>query len=453
MEKRRYQYRRTIMFACRMSLMGSMAGIFVLIWSLFYQQARFFRKGNYIVIGIYCVIYFLFNTMYGGFRTGVARHGEVLYSNAIALIFTDLLLYFQLSLFARALLPPEPMLLMWALQFAASAILTYFSNSIYFKIYPVRDVLFICRNVDNEERFMQKIKSIKERYHLKRIMTQDKEVSAIKEGILQVNCVMISDVDLSLRNELVEFCYEHSIRVYIMPNVEDIMLNTAQSTHIFDTPVLLCKNYQLTNEQRIWKRAVDILLSSLGLLAASPIMLLEALAIKLYDGGPVFYRQERLTYNNQVFRLYKFRSMVVNAEADGVARLASKGDNRITPLGRFLRSTRLDELPQLINILRGEMSVVGPRPERPELVEKNIQRYPEFKYRTKVKAGLTGYAQVYGKYNTTPEDKLKMDLLYIERYSILLDLKLMFLTFKILFQPDAAEGVDDWEQRPRGRTD
>lgn len=437
------------MFVCRMALIGSMAGIFSLIWSRFYQQARFFNKGNYLVIGIYCVIYFLFNTMYGGFRTGAARHGEVLYSNAIALIFTDLLAYFQLSLFARALLPAGPILLMWVCQFLASVVLTYFSNFIYFKIYPVRDVLFICRNVDNEERFMRKIKSIRERYRLKRIMTQDKEVAAIKEGILQVNCVMISDIDLPLRNELVEFCYEHSIRVYIMPNVEDIMLNTAQSTHIFDTPVLLCKNYQLTHEQRLFKRAVDILLSSLGLLIASPIMLLEALVIKVYDGGPVFYRQERLTDGDRVFKLYKFRSMVVNAEADGVARLASKGDNRITPFGRFIRATRLDELPQLINILIGDMSVVGPRPERPELVEKNLQRYPEFKYRTKVKAGLTGYAQVYGKYNTTPEDKLRMDLLYIERYSILLDIKLIFLTFKILLQPDAAEGVDEWEQHPR----
>ena len=313
----------------------------------------------------------------------------------------------------------------------------------------MRDVLFICRNVENEERFTQKIKSIKERYRLKRIMTQDKGAAAIKKGILQVNCVMISDIDLPLRNELVEFCYEHSIRVYLMPNVEDIMLNTAQATHIFDTPVLLCKNYQLTNEQRLLKRMTDIFISLFGLLAASPVMLIEALIIKLYDGGPVFYRQERLTDNDRIFRLYKFRSMVVNAEADGIARLASKGDSRITPFGRFIRATRLDELPQLINVLIGDMSFVGPRPERPELVEKNLLRYPEFKYRTKVKAGLTGYAQVYGKYNTTPEDKLRMDLLYIERYSILLDIKLIFLTFKILLQPDAAEGVDAWEQPPK----
>ena len=433
------------MMLCRLALLASMAGLFVLVWDMSYAQTRFYYKGNFVVIGIYCIIYALFNSMYGGFKTGTARHGEVLYSNAVALIFTNLVTYLQLSLLGRRMLEVGPILMLWVLQLSASAILTYLSNFIYFKVYPEREVQIICRNVESEESLTRQVKSIRERYRLKRIITQDKDIKAIQEAILQVNCVMFGEMDLRLRNQLVEFCYEHGIRVYIVPNVEDIMLNTAQSTRIFDTPVLLCKNYQLTTEQRIAKRAIDIVVSAVGLLVTLPIMAVEAAAIKLYDGGPVFYRQARLTYRDREFYLLKFRSMVVDAEKDGVARLAKKDDDRITPIGKFIRATRLDELPQLINILKGDMSVVGPRPERPELVKKNIEAYPDFKFRTKVKAGLTGYAQVYGKYNTTPENKLKMDLLYIETFSLVQDIKLMFLTFKILFQPDSTEGVDSWK--------
>ena len=172
-------------------------------------------------------------------------------------------------------------------------------------------------------------------------------------------------------------------------------------------------------------------------------MLITAVIVKAYDGGPVLYKQTRCTQNQREFKILKFRSMRVDAEKDGVARLASKGDSRITPIGRFIRKVRIDELPQLINIIKGEMSFIGPRPERPEIIKQYVEIMPEFAFRTKVKAGLAGYAQVYGKYNTTPYDKLKLDLTYIENYSFWLDLKLLFLTFKILFQKEKSEGVDN----------
>ena len=178
------------------------------------------------------------------------------------------------------------------------------------------------------------------------------------------------------------------------------------------------------------------------LVLASPVMLLTALAIYLYDGGPVLYRQVRCTRDAREFRILKFRSMRVDAEKDGVARLASRHDTRITPVGRFIRAVRIDELPQLFNILKGEMSFVGPRPERPEIIAQYMEEMPEFSLRMKVKAGLAGYAQVYGKYNTAPYDKLKLDLFYIENYSVWMDVKLMLLTVKILFTPDSTEGVD-----------
>ena len=179
--------------------------------------------------------------------------------------------------------------------------------------------------------------------------------------------------------------------------------------------------------------------------SASPFMLIIALAVKLYDGGPVLYKQERLTRDGRPFMIYKFRSMSMDSEKSG-ARLAAKGDKRVTPVGRVIRNIHFDELPQLFNILKGDMSMVGPRPERQVIADQYAEEIPEFVLRTKVKAGLTGYAQVYGKYNTTPYDKLKFDITYIENYSLWLDVKIMLLTFKILFQKENTEGVDETQK-------
>jgi lipopolysaccharide/colanic/teichoic acid biosynthesis glycosyltransferase len=207
--------------------------------------------------------------------------------------------------------------------------------------------------------------------------------------------------------------------------------------------VLLLREYAIKVEQRAIKRLIDIVLSLLLIILTSPIMLITAIIVKAYDGGPVLYKQVRCTQNRREFKIMKFRSMRVDAEKDGVARLASKNDSRITPIGKFIRKCRIDELPQLFNILVGDMAFIGPRPERPEIIAQYLEEMPEFAFRMKVKAGLAGYAQVYGKYNTTPYDKLKLDLTYIENYSVWLDIKLMLLTVKILFTPDSTEGVDD----------
>lgn len=227
-----------------------------------------------------------------------------------------------------------------------------------------------------------------------------------------------------------------------MPKISDIMLRGADQLHLFDTPILFLREYVLTFEQRFAKRTIDLICAVLLLILASPFILITAVVIKLYDGGPVLYKQVRCTRDMKEFYILKFRSMKVDAEKDGVARLASKNDDRITPIGRFIRMVRIDELPQLINILKGEMSFIGPRPERPEIIAQYVEEMPEFVYRTKVKAGLAGYAQVYGKYNTTPYDKLKLDLFYIENYSVWLDIKLMLLTLKILLKPESTEGVE-----------
>lgn len=214
---------------------------------------------------------------------------------------------------------------------------------------------------------------------------------------------------------------------------------------MFDTPLLLFRNRGLTVEQQAIKRLFDVVCSLIALVILSPLFLIIALLIYGYDRGPVFYSQDRLTQDGRVFRVLKFRSMRVDSEKEG-ARLAMKGDSRVTPVGKILRNIHFDELPQLINILKGDMSMVGPRPERPEIAAQYEKDIPEFSYRLKVKAGLTGYAQVYGKYNTTPYDKLKLDLTYIQNYSFFLDLQLIATTVKILFQKENTEGVEQWQK-------
>lgn len=229
------------------------------------------------------------------------------------------------------------------------------------------------------------------------------------------------------------------------PKLSDILIRGSENIHLFDAPLYLARNQGLHPEQRFAKRAMDIILSLIASVISLPIVLVIALLIKLEDGGPVFYSQERLTESGRKFMILKFRSMRVNSEREG-ARLAAKGDSRITKIGKFIRATHLDELPQIYNILKGDMSFVGPRPEREEIAKEYLQDIPEFNFRLKVKAGLTGYAQVYGKYNTTPYDKLKLDLTYVENYSVWLDVKLMLMTFKIMFQKENTEGVEK-EQR------
>ena len=190
------------------------------------------------------------------------------------------------------------------------------------------------------------------------------------------------------------------------------------------------------------KRTLDIVLCGMAMLIAWPFMLIIAIAIKIEDHGPIFYKQRRVTIDGKEFGILKFRSMIVNAEKDDKSIPATDHDPRITKVGRVIRAIRVDELPQILNILKGDMSIVGPRPERVEHVEKYTKEIPEFEYRTKVKGGLTGYAQIFGKYNTSAYDKLKLDLMYIENYSLLLDLKLILMTVSILFKKESTEGFD-----------
>lgn len=251
-----------------------------------------------------------------------------------------------------------------------------------------------------------------------------------------------SGLDAELQGSVSVYCIGKRIPCFVLPRVGNLLFQGARHVHTLSSPVLMISGKEPSIEYLFVKRAFDIIMSLLGILVFSPLFLLCAAAIFLTDRGPVIYRQKRLTKGGKVFTICKFRSMRVDAEKDGVARLSSgESDERITPVGRILRACRLDELPQLFNILKGDMTIVGPRPERPEIAEQYEKIYPEFSLRTQVKAGLTGYAQVYGKYNTEPLEKLEFDIMYINHMSIITDLQLMFATVGILFNPDSTEGI------------
>ena len=400
------------------------------------------NRGHILLILIYATLLFLMNKMYGGMKIGYYRNAEVIFSQIFVLLAVNVITYFQNSVMSLHLLPVSYSLIMTVLQALAAFIWTVIASYIYKNIFAPRRLLVVHgeRPVDD---ILQKFASRKDKYTVERCMNISEGIGAVcAEATERYDAVVIWDIDVQTRNEIMKFCYGKNIRVYIMPHISDVILKGSDMLNLFDTPIFLTREYVLTMDQRFFKRIIDLVCAIILAVVASPIMLVTAIAVKLYDGGPVLYKQVRVTRGNKEFKIMKFRSMRVDAEKDGVARLASKNDSRITPIGKFIRKVRIDELPQLFNIIKGDMSFIGPRPERPEIIKQYVEEMPEFAYRTKVKAGLAGYAQVYGKYNTTPYDKLKLDLTYIENYSLWLDIKLMLLTLKILFSAESTEGVD-----------
>ena len=403
---------------------------------------KLYFRGHLLVIAIYFLLLLFLTATYGGLKIGYLKSMDIFFSQIFSLFIVNFISYFQISLMRNWIVPVGPICVVFLVQLLLSFIWAVICNRIYRMISVPRRMLLVSGEypVDDIER---KFASRRDRFEIAAHINISEGIERVEELCDDYEGVVLWDIPASQRNKLLKYCYGRSIRVYLMPKISDVLIKGSSQMHLFDTPVYLLREYAIKVEQRAMKRALDIVLSLLLIVLTSPIMLVTAIIIKLTDGGPVLYSQTRCTLYQEPFRILKFRSMRVDAEKDGVARLASREDSRITPVGRFIRSVRIDELPQLFNILKGEMSFIGPRPERPEIIAQYVEDMPEFVFRMKVKAGLAGYAQVYGKYNTTPYDKLKLDLTYIQNYSIWLDLKLMLLTLKILFTPEATEGVDE----------
>lgn len=416
---------------------------FMETWISNYVESLFSNKGNYVVILSYVILFITFSTLYGAFNIGIYRIHEIIYSFSLAVVFTNVIMYLELSLIARELVAVLPMFFGTVYQIIVVAICSCCANIIYFKTHPARRVLSIFNNETKGFELVVKMSRLAERFVIEYGINADRnDMDAIKHQIDRYEAVVICGIDKNKQKEIISYCYSQQKRTYLLPDITDIIINNSYGMQIGDTPVLMSRNRGLTLEQRAVKRFFDIVISLVGLIITLPLTLPCAIAIKLDDGGPIFFRQNRITKDGKIFNIIKFRSMIVDADKDG-AKKAVNDDDRITKVGKIIRACRVDELPQLINILRGDMTIVGPRPERIENVYEYSNLYPEFELRHRVKAGLTGFAQIYGKYNTTPEDKLHMDLMYIETYSLLLDLKLLIMTVKVLFMKESTEGFDE----------
>ncbi|MDD4782004.1 MAG: sugar transferase [Tissierellia bacterium] len=443
------EYKGTVSLLITSTIIFIQSLLFYLTWNLIYNDTMryspFYNKGLILLVAIYVLMYVAFSNIYGGFKIGHFRVSDVIYSQLLSILFVNAITYAEVSLMDRRLLNPAAFIIMTMLQIIISIIWSYFSNRFYYKIFPPMDIIIVYGN-ENVNTFINKMNKRWDKYKICKLVNIKDGYEAVMSEINGYDAVVIYDVVSNLRNKILKECYKRSISVYVTPKISDIIIGSSDSVHLFDTPLLLSKNTGMSYEQAFFKRVIDILISFILVIITSPIMVIISILIKLSDGGPILFRQNRLTINNKVFVIYKFRSMVVDAEKDGIPRLTIKKDDRITNVGRIIRKIRFDELPQLFNVLKGDMSLVGPRPERPEIAKEYIEIVPEFDFRTKVKAGLTGYAQIMGKYNTTAYDKLKLDMMYIEKFSLILDFKILLMTFKYVFTPSSEESTEGFDK-------
>ena len=439
--------KRMIMFWAKLFIVLLQTWIYGWLWFHYYKDmmpVEYWNRGNWVIIALYGLFIIVFSRAFGALKVGYLKTWDIMYSQVLTIFCVNGVTYLQLSLINgdwKFLENSEPMFGLCLVDFVLVLLWALFMRWIYAFIYPPHEMLMIYGDI-SPDAIIRKLESRKDKYHVKEKVALSAGVDTIYERILQYDAVLIGDIMAEDRNRFIKFCFEKNIRCYTIPKISDIMIRNSESIDLFDSPLLLFRNNGLTYRQMFVKRTMDIVISLAGIVLASPVMLLIAICIKLYDGGPVFYKQKRQTKDGREFDILKFRSMIVDSERHG-ARLAKEHDDRITPVGRVIRRLHFDELPQLFNILAGDMAFVGPRPERTEITEQYTKKIPEFPLRLKVKAGLTGYAQVYGQYNTVPYDKLKLDLTYITNYSVWLDIKLIILTVKILSQKEKSEGVDD----------
>ena len=419
---------------------------YYIVWRLGYERSdgfpAYYGNGKYVLAGVYGILVIMLFLNFEGFKFGYLKPIESFASQLIALFIVNFITYLQLSLIANVMINPFPILMLMVVDAVIALICTFLFSHLYHRLYPPKNMVMIFGS-DNAIDLKFKMDTRSDKYRISKLISADEGFEAICSQIGNYDAVIINDVGAGIRNDLLKYCYHNQIRTYVAPKMTDIILKGATDISLFDTPLLLVRGRGLTLAQRIVKRFMDVLLSGIALIIASPIFLIISLAIKIEDGGPVFYKQERVTIGGKVFKILKFRSMITNAEINGISQPAVDNDPRITKIGKIIRATRIDELPQILNILKGDMSIVGPRPERVEHVKKYSDMIPEFDFRLSVKGGLTGYAQVYGKYNTTPYDKLRLDLMYIENYSLMLDIKLILMTIRIMLKKESTEGFNE----------
>ena len=393
------------------------------------------------MMAMYTTLYCIFARVYDAFLITMKRISEVFFSQLLAGAMTDAFIVCIMSVICGRIPNLLPITCVFLIQTMMSILWAKYSYIWLFSRYErIKTAIIYDRSRNMKDMFDSY--GLDRKYDICSVCTVEEFFAEDMRALENVEAVFLGGIRSHERNVIIKHCVALGIDAYMLPRIGDIIMSGATKMHMFHLPILRVRRYSPPPEFKILKRTFDIVSSLAAIVVLSPVMLAVAVAIKKHDGGPVFYKQVRLTKDGKTFEILKFRSMRTDAEKDGIARLSTgTNDDRITPIGHFIRKCRLDELPQLFNILRGEMSVVGPRPERPEIAAQYEKEIPEFALRLQAKAGLTGYAQVYGKYNTDPYDKLQMDLMYIANPSIWEDMKIILVTIYVLFAKDSTEGV------------
>lgn len=410
------------------------------------KQLLCLSRTSVVITFTWIIVTILLSVIYGRFDVGVRKPRPVITSLTLTTLMTDIAAYLLLNIMNRNEDNNQTFKIEFIGIFLAIVlihvlwiiVLTYAGNGFFFWVREPQKTLLVVSDMSDKKRLVRMIGKFHRRYSITEAVLYTDE--SIMKAINRADTVFLYDIPVKERTELINECYRRRKNINFNPEISDILIQTARQSMFDDMTFLASEERSMSFEQRIAKRLIDIGISVVALILSSPIFLVAAICIKQCDGGPVFFRQKRATLGGKVFSIYKFRTMRVDSDNRSV----TKDDDRITPIGKVLRKYRLDELPQFINILKGEMSVVGPRPEMMENVNKYTEEMPEFKYRLRMKAGLTGYAQIVGKYNTTSRDKLVLDLLYIENFSVLRDIQLIFQTVLVLLKAeDSTEGFDE----------
>lgn len=443
----------TIVFLLKMLLYSSLFFIFFYTFSRKHWQLLNLSRTMGVTMLTFVFVGILLLIVYGDYDIGKRKSKPIIYSIGLATVLTDIVTWIMLCIMNTnannnpdfMLEDPDTLLFVMVMQIAVIIIFVYLGNYIFFKIYDPEKCCLITANRDNAGSLFRAIGKFKKQYNI--MFVDEYTDNRLYKHIDRVDTVFLHEVPVAEREEIVEYCYKNFKNIYYTPEIADIVQINARHIILDDVSLVAAPVKELTIEQRFVKRITDIVISLVAIIISSPIWLICAIAIKACDRGPVLYRQNRVTKNGKIFTVLKFRTMRVNEDRHSV----TANDDRITPVGKFLRKYRIDEIPQFINILAGDMSVVGPRPEMIENVYNYTTELPEFEYRLRVKAGLTGYAQVEGKYSTSPKDKLMMDLMYIENYSYLKDIKLILMTIIVLFKKDSTEAFNnhkeiDWKR-------
>ena len=439
------KFQHSIVFLIKVVMYLITCSAFFLLFSIDNPEIICLSRTAAVTLSTYGIMMVLLTNIYGKCDIGRRKSSQVSLSVSLTMIFTDLITYFELSIMKTNEANNQTfklenvgiLILVIAIQILIVALMCYLGEKFYFYVNPKEKCLIITGDEKNSERVAASMSDFKKRYEVTQIVSyQDTELEA---RMVENDTIVLYEVPVEIRTKIVDFCYQNLKNIYFNPHIADILEQNSRMAIIDDISFFSTRYHMITFEERLVKKFMDLLISSIALIITSPILLAAAILIKKEDGGAVFFKQKRATVHGRVFEIIKFRTMKENVDNYS----STENDDRITRIGRVLRKYRIDELPQLINIIKNDMSLVGPRPEMLENIEDYEKSLPEFRYRLRMKAGLTGYAQIYGKYNTSSRDKLMLDLMYIENYSLLKDIQLLFQTILVLFKAeDSTEGFN-----------